>query len=117
MEGFVLRVSLVFLGNILTIQFCIYLVHLCFYGKIILHHLDIPLPQEDGFSKIKNSYIQSANCSICDNYSGNASEIWINGDRFYTTEYANFGSGRKPVSTPLDFTKGDFVVLSQVNET
>ena len=35
---------------------------------MILHHLSISLLYEDGFSKVKNSYIKSAYYSICDDY-------------------------------------------------
>ena len=33
--------------------------------RSILHELGISLPHEDGFSKVKNSYIKSAYFNIC----------------------------------------------------
>ena len=54
-----------------------------FHLKIILHHLGNPFPHEDGFNKVKNSDTKSAYCSTCDDYGGNADEIWVNGDWFY----------------------------------
>ena len=56
-----------------------------------MHELGISLPHEDGFSKVKNSYIQSAYYSLCDDYHVDPSETWIYGDLFYTTDYAIFG--------------------------
>ena len=56
-----------------------------------MHELDISLSHEDGFSKVKNSYIQSAYYSLCDDYGVDLSETWMYGDWFYTTDYANFG--------------------------
>ena len=62
-----------------------------FHIRLILHELGISLPHEDGFSKVKNSYIQSAYYSLCDDYSGDPSEPWMYGDWFCTTDYAIFG--------------------------
>ena len=45
-----------------------------------MHHLSISLPHEDGFSKVKISYIKSTYYCICDDYGVNADETWINGD-------------------------------------
>ena len=75
--------------------------------RIILHCVGIPLQYEDGFSKVKNAYNESAYYSICDDYGVNAYEIWINGDRFYTTAYDNFGDGgkatqRSPTPSPQE---------------
>ena len=56
-----------------------------------MHELGIFLPHEDGFSKVKNAYIKSAYCSICDDYGIDANETWMHGDWFYTTDYAIFG--------------------------
>ena len=53
--------------------------------------LGISLPYEDGFCKVKNAYIKSAYCSICDDYGVYANETWVYGDWFYTTDYAIFG--------------------------
>ena len=41
--------------------------------------LSISLPQEDSFSKVKKSYINSAYCRICDDYGVNADETWMYG--------------------------------------
>ena len=38
----------------------IYRFHVYFHVRLILHELSISLPQEDGFSKVKNAYIKSA---------------------------------------------------------
>ena len=38
----------------------VYRFYVYFHVRIILHHLAISLLQEDGFSKVKNSYIKSA---------------------------------------------------------
>ena len=53
----------------------------------ILHELDISLPHEDGFRKVKNSYIQSTYYSLCDGYGVDLTETWMYGDWFYTTDY------------------------------
>ena len=62
-----------------------------FHVRLILHELGISLPQEDGFSKVKNAYIKSAYYSICDDYGVDANEIWMHGDWVYTTYYVIFG--------------------------
>ena len=62
-----------------------------FHVRLILHDLGISLPHEDGFSKVKNAYIQSAYYSICDDYGVNLDETWMHGDWFYTTDYVIFG--------------------------
>lgn len=59
--------------------------HLYFHVQITLHHADISLSHEDGFSKIENSYIRSANCIlhiVCDDYGINADEKRMNVDCF-----------------------------------
>ena len=53
---------------------------------MILHHVGVLLPLENGFRKVKNFYIASAYCSICDDYGINADETWMNRDYFYTTK-------------------------------
>ena len=68
-----------------------YRFHVYFHIRLILHELGISLPHEDGFSKVKNSYIQSAYYSLCDDYGVDPSETWMYGDWFYTTDYAIFG--------------------------
>ena len=61
----------------------------------IIHHLDISLPHENGFTKVKNSYIKRVYYSTCDDYGVNADETWMHGDWFYTTKYGIFGNGVK----------------------
>ena len=65
----------------------VYRFNMYFHIRLILHDLEIPLPHEDGFSKVKNGYIKSAYYSICDNYGVDADETWIYGDWFYATGY------------------------------
>ena len=69
-----LQVLLIFLGNTVTIKIWFYAVfiHVYFHVQIMLHYLGISLLHEDGFNKVKNSYIKSAYYSICDDYSVNA---------------------------------------------
>ena len=67
----------------------------------ITHHLGIPLPNEVAFSKVKNSYIKSTYYSIDDDYGSNVNYIFINRDWFYTTEYADSGSGGKAMRRSL----------------
>ena len=42
---------------------------------------------------MKNSYINSAYYSVCDEYGVDADETWMHGDWFYTTSYATFTAG------------------------
>ena len=58
----------------------VYRFHVYFHIRIILHNLGISLPHENGFSKVKDSYIKSAYYSICDDYGVNADETWMHGD-------------------------------------
>ena len=101
-----LQVCLVFLGNTLTIQICLYVVFLdfmFFHVRIILHRLGIPLPHKDSFSKVKNFYIKKAYYSICGDFGVNADEIWMNGDWFYTTEFRVFNDGGRAIErSPTD---------------
>ena len=69
----------------------VYRFHVYFHVRLILHDLGISLPHEDGFSKVKNAYIQSAYYSICDDYGVNLDETWMHGDWFYKTDYGIFG--------------------------
>ena len=69
----------------------VYQFHVYFHIRLILHELGISLPHEDGFSKVKNAYIQSTYYSLCDDYNVDADETWMHGDWFYTTDYAIFG--------------------------
>ena len=79
----------------------VYRFHVYFNIQLILHELGISLPHEDGFSKVKNAYIESAYYSVCDDYGVDADETWMHGDWFYTTDYGIFGhevkaTGRSP---------------------
>ena len=69
-----LQVLLIFFGNTVTIKIWFYAVfiHVYFHVRTMLHYLGISLLHEDGFNKVKNSYIKSAYYSICDDYSVNA---------------------------------------------
>ena len=42
----------------------VYIFHVYFHVGLILHDLGIPLPHEDGFSKVKNAYIKSVYSDI-----------------------------------------------------
>ena len=65
----------------------IYRFHVYFHHiQLILHELAISLPHEDGFSKVKNAYIKSADYSTCDDYSVDLTEAWMHGDWFYATD-------------------------------
>ena len=48
--------------------------HVYFHIRLILHDLGISLPHEDGFSKVKNAYIESAYYTVCDDYGVDADE-------------------------------------------
>ena len=78
----------------------VYRFHVYFHLRLILHDLVAPLPDEDGFSKVKNSYINSAYYSICDDYGADANETWMHGDWFYTTSYAISTTGSKSTKRP-----------------
>ena len=75
--------------------------------RIIFHHLGIPLPHEDGFIKVKNSYIKSASYSVCDDYRVNTDETWMKRHWFYTTKYGVYGDGGKATerSPPNSLTR------------
>ena len=68
----------------------VYRFHVYFHVRLILHDLGIPLPHDDGFSKVKNAYIESAYYSICDDYGVNPDETCMHGDWFYVTGYGIF---------------------------
>ena len=57
----------------------VYRFHVYFHIRLILHKLGISLPLEDGFSKVKNSYIQSAYYSLCNDYGVDPSRTWMYG--------------------------------------
>ena len=94
---FLLQVLLIFLGNTVTIKIWFYTVfiYVYFHVRIMLHYLGISLLHEDGFNKVKNSYIKSAYYSICDDYSVNADKTWLNRDWYYMNHYGNNGDGEK----------------------
>ena len=46
-----------------------------------------PLPHDNGFIIVKNSYIKSTYYSICDDYGVKADEIWMARDWFYVAVY------------------------------
>ena len=85
----------------------VYRSHVYFHIRLILHDLGILLPHEDGFSKVKNSYIQNAYYSLCGDYGVDPTETWMYGDWFYTTDYAIFGHEVKATerSPPENLTR------------
>ena len=102
-----LQVRFIFHGNVLTIQICscaVFIDFMCiFMSTIILHRLGILLSREYDFRKVKNYYIKSAYCIICDDYGVNIDEIWMNWDCFNTTTYNNFGDrGKTMQRSPSD---------------
>ena len=87
---------------------------MCFHIRLILHELGIPLPHEDGLSKVKNAYIKSAYCSICDDYGVNPDETWMHGDLFYTTDYGIFcHEGKATERSPPDNLTRGIITLSK----
>ena len=46
----------------------VYKFHVYFHVRLISHELGISLPHEDGFSKVKNAYIQRVYYSLCGDY-------------------------------------------------
>ena len=52
----------------------VYRFHVYFHIRLILNDLGIPLQHEDGFSKIKNTYIKGAYYSVSDDYDVDANE-------------------------------------------
>ena len=85
----------------------VYRFYVYFHVRLILHELGISLPHEDGFSKVKNAYIESAYYSVCDDYGVDADETWMHGDWFYTTDYGVFGHEVKATesSPPYNLTR------------
>ena len=85
----------------------VYRFHVYFHVRLILHGLGIPLPHEDGFSKVKIAYIKSAYYSTCNDYGVDADETWMHGDWFYTTGYGIFGNEVKDTkrSQPDNLTR------------
>ena len=72
-----------------------------------MNDLGIPLPHEDGFTKVKNVCIKSAYYSICDDYCVDTDETWMHGDWFYLIGYGIFGHGVKSTkrSPPDNLTR------------
>ena len=58
----------------------VYRFYLYFHVRWILHNLGTALSYEDGFSKVKNSYINSAYYAVCNDCGVNPNETWIHGD-------------------------------------
>ena len=85
----------------------VYSFYVYFHIQLILHNLGILLPHEDGFSKVKNSYIQNAYYSLCGDYGVDPTETWMYGDWFYTTDYAIFSHEVKAteISAPDNLTR------------
>ena len=85
----------------------VYRFHVYFHVRIIMHHLDTYLPHEDGFSRVKNSYIKCAYYNICYDYGVDADETWMYGDWFYTADCGIFGNGGKATqrSPPDNLTR------------
>ena len=80
----------------------VYRFRLYFRIRLILHDLGILLPHDDGFIKVKNSYIQSPYYSVCDDYRVDLTETWMYGDWFYTKELCYFwtwSKGYRKIST------------------
>ena len=96
----------------------VYRFHVYFHVRLILHELGTSLSHEDGFSKVKNSYIQSAYYRICDDYGVDADETWMYGDWFYMTDYAIFGHDVKTTerSRPDNFTPMDHYTVKRIYE-
>ena len=74
----------------------VYRFHVYFYVLLIMHDLGILLPYQNGFSKVKNAYIKSAYCSICDGCGIDVDETWMHGDWFYKTCYEVNVAKRSP---------------------
>ena len=69
----------------------VYRFHVYFQVQLILHDLGVSLPDDDGFSNVKNANLKSVYYSFFDDYGVNADETWMHGDWFYTTGYGIFG--------------------------
>ena len=99
----------------------VYSFYVYFHVQLILHDLGISLPHEDGFSKVKNSYIKCAYYTICDDYGVNPYEIWIHRDWFYTTDYEVKATERLPpdnltrwiITHSKSFTRKDIEKISR----
>ena len=58
----------------------VYRFHVYFQVRLILHDLGVSLPDDDGFSNVKNANIKSVYYSFFDDYGVNADETWMHGD-------------------------------------
>ena len=85
-----------------------------FHVRLTFHDLGIPLPHEDGFRKVKNTYIRSSYYGICDDYGVDENKTWIYGDWFYTTGYGIFGHEVKATNrSPPDNLMGWIITQSK----
>ena len=67
-----------------------YRFYVYFHVRLFFHDLGTPLPHKDGFSKVKNVYVNITYYSICDKYGVDATETWMYGDWFCTSGYGIF---------------------------
>ena len=58
----------------------VYRFHVYFQVQLILHDLGVSLPDDDGFSNVKNANLKSVYYSFFDDYGVNADETWMHGD-------------------------------------
>ena len=89
-----------------------------FHVRLILNDFSIPLPHEDGLSKVKSAYINSAYYRICNDYGVDVNETWMDGDWFYTTGYGIFGHEVKATkrSPPDNLTRWIMTSLKVLQE-
>ena len=96
-----LRISWQHLNHPKLLVSVVYRFHMYFHVRLILHDLVIPLPHEDGFSKVKNGCTKSAYYSTRDDYGVDEEKTWMYGDWFYTTGYGIFGHEVKATKRSL----------------
>ena len=60
----------------------VYILHVYFHVRLILHDLGVSLPHENSFSKVNSSYTETAYYSICDDYGVNPDETGVHGAGF-----------------------------------
>ena len=88
--------------------------HLYFHVRSILHNLSTPLPYEDGFSKVPNSYIKSAYYSTCHHYRVDPDETWMYRHWFYTKDHCIFGHEVKATKrSPPDDVRRSVITSSR----
>ena len=73
----------------------------------MLHYVDILLPYEDLFNKVKSSHVKRVYYNICDGYGVNANEMWMNGGWLNISAYSSFGDGEKTTSNVSTTTLHD----------